>query len=146
MGRPKIRNKTYFYEKRNTTETVPNIQFLIKNNITVNSHPAYFVNLFLPWQKNNKNEGVFDLCTITERMNTRIATELGGHLGGRQKKCPDFSADEIMQHMSVYMINGLNPSPQINSKLKKQVNESIQGCDVIADTLGPNAEVKHKQF
>ena len=97
--------------------------------------------MLLPVQKNDVNEGVFDLKTIPERMNMRINCEVG-----LTKKYTMFTVEEPMQHIGVYMANGLNPSPLVNQKLRRQTQEPIQSCDLIANALGPSAEIHHKQF
>ena len=51
-----------------------------------------------------------------------------------------------MQHMSIYKINGLNPSPQVEMKLKTQAEDPIQGCVTITNCLGANNAQRYHKF
>ena len=62
------------------------------------------------------------------------------------KNFSPFTVEKIMQHIAVYKINGLNPSPQVEMKLHTQSEDPIQGCDIIANTLGANASRRHREF
>ena len=62
------------------------------------------------------------------------------------KNFSPFTVDEIMQHIAVYKINGLNPSPQVEMKLSTQSEDPVQGCDIIANALGTNAKRRHREL
>ena len=124
---------------------MPNIEFVHKNGINVDSHPAEWVNMFFPWKSDHRNEGVFDVSSIATHTNMRINCCLGGKLGGG-KKCGEFSVDEIMSFFGLYMLNGLNPSPQVHLKFKKQKEDEVQGSDLCYAVFGNQAEARHVQF
>jgi len=144
-GQPKKKHGKYIYSKQMTNQTVPNFTFLHKNGINCESHPADYVNMFIPWKKSKWNEGLFDIASITEHTNMRINCSLGGKLGGG-KKCGEFSIDEIMSFFGLYMMNGLNPSPKVHMKFKTQEQDEVQGNDVCNAVFGPQAESRHVQF
>ena len=71
------------------------------------------------------------------------AGEEGGPYVGEYKQ---FSPREIQQHLAVYILQGLSPSPQVHFKFKSQREDDVNGCDFIARSLGPGAERRHKMF
>ena len=66
--------------------------------------------------------------------------------GGYSRKFVQFTPDEIERHISLYIFQGLNPSPRVTMKMKTQNMEPLQGCDAIAEAMGPNAEHRHREF
>jgi hypothetical protein len=78
-GKTKYKQGEVVWIESNTDETLPNVSFLQKNNIDENSHPVEWLNLFIPWKKNTSNEGVFDIETITDHTNMRIACSTASH-------------------------------------------------------------------
>eukprot|EP00957_Ditylum_brightwellii_P142065 10823540-Ditylum_brightwellii.AAC.1 len=48
--------------------------------------------------------------------------------------------------MGTYILDGLNPSPQITYKMRTQSVDKVQGNDFIAQNIGTNAELKYKIF
>jgi Transposase IS4 len=48
--------------------------------------------------------------------------------------------------IGLYILNGLNPSPDLNMKFKSQVEDPIQGNDFVTNNFKPNAVKKHKWF
>ena len=56
-----------------------------------------------------------------------------------------FSPRELEQPLSMYMIQGLNPSPQLKMKSKSQNTESMQGNDSVFRSIGENFDKRYKQ-
>ena len=57
-----------------------------------------------------------------------------------------FTPQEIEQHLALYMIQGLNPSPQLILKTRSQNIEPTQDNDLINKFIGDNFQRRHKQF
>ena len=57
-----------------------------------------------------------------------------------------FSTRELRQHFSIYLFNGLDPSPRVEQKFKPQSQNPVHGNDFIYHTFGPNAERCHCHF
>jgi len=131
------------WKECNSEGTHPNVEYLEKNGIDKDSHPAEWVNLFLPWLKDKNNEGLMDMCTITDRMNMKILASTGSQ---RRNQIRAFTTDEVMKHFGVYMLNGLNPAPQINKKFKSQHEDPVNGSNMCNEAFGPNAEGRHVDF
>ena len=66
--------------------------------------------------------------------------------GGIYSTFQSFSYLEIEQFIGLYIFQGLNPSPKINSKFHSQLDDPIQGNDLCYRVFGSNASKRHKQF
>ena len=71
-GTVRKRREKIVWKECNSEQTLPNVDFLEKNGIDHNSHPAEWVNLFIPWIKDRNNDAMMDLVTIANRTNMRI--------------------------------------------------------------------------
>ena len=58
----------------------------------------------------------------------------------------EFSVDEIMQHLGVYILNGLSPSPQVEMKFDSQKKNPKNGSDFCYNEFGSCARQRHKEF
>ena len=63
--------------------------------------------------------------------------------GGSSYKYIPFTPRELEQALSMYMTQGLNPSPQSKMKSKSQNMESIQGNDLVFRSIGENIDKRH---
>ena len=117
-------------------ETLTNVYFLEKNGIDHNSKPVESVDIFIPWKKDNNNKGLFDIDIITDHTNIRITCITKSHR--RRKPIKPFSIDEVIRYFGLYMLNGLNPSPQISRKSNSQLEDPVQGNDMCHNAFGPN--------
>ena len=61
-------------------------------------------------------------------------------------KFKPFTPEEIEQHLSMYIFQGLHPSPQLIMRIRYQTVEPVQGKDIIASTIGKFFERRHRQF
>ena len=125
-------------------ETLPNVYFLEKNGIDHNIKPVEWVNLIIPWKKDNNREGFLDIETIADHTNTRITCSTASH--SIRKPIKPFSIDEVMRHFGLYMLNGLNPSPKTSRKFNSQLEDPVQGNDMCHNDFGPNAAERHVDF
>jgi hypothetical protein len=136
-GKPKYKEGKRLWKDGTTDDTVPNVTFLQKNNIDEHSHPAEWVNLFIPWKKDNKNEALLDMETIANHTNMKIACSTASIR--RSKAVKPFTVDEVMKHFGLFMLNGLNPSPNITNKFNSQLEDPVQGNDMCNMAFGLNA-------
>eukprot|EP00957_Ditylum_brightwellii_P087343 6648376-Ditylum_brightwellii.AAC.1 len=51
-----------------------------------------------------------------------------------------------MQIFVTYILDELNPFPQVTHKTRPQLVDTVQGNDFIAENIGANAKLKHKIF
>ena len=69
-----------------------------------------------------------------------------GGPGGVYPSWKPFRCDEIERFIGIYILQGLNPSPQVEMKVKSQRAHPIQGNDMCFHVLGSDAVRRHKQF
>ena len=51
-----------------------------------------------------------------------------------------------MQHIGIYMNNGLSPSPQVHHKFDPPERNEINGSAIVNRVIGRNAHQRHKEF
>ena len=111
----------YEYEDRPHKESLPNLDFLMLHSITPYSHPAEWYNVPVP--RNRKRQGserLTSIVDITSFTNKKAYLFNAGRGSTQYPNFTPFSVDEIMKHISIYMINGLCPSPQVEMKFDSQ--------------------------
>ena len=69
-----------------------------------------------------------------------------GVQGGCYPTFVPFSYKEIERFLGLYMLQGLNPSPQVEMKFFNQQSDPVQGSDLCHRIVGDNANKRHKQF
>ena len=69
-----------------------------------------------------------------------------GRGGEEYKHFQPFSVDEVMKHLAVYMLNGVSPSPQVAYKFEPQSVIPTNGNDMCYESMGTNAQWRHKEF
>jgi hypothetical protein len=69
-----------------------------------------------------------------------------GQLRGIYPEFAPFSPKEFKNFLGLYLLNGLNPSPQLKQKFKPQHEEPINGSDLCSQVFGKNAEKCHKHL
>jgi hypothetical protein len=57
-----------------------------------------------------------------------------------------FSMHEICQHIGLYVLNGLNPSPAVELKFRSSAQDELHGSDFVRNSFGPSAERRHRMF
>ena len=57
-----------------------------------------------------------------------------------------FSVSETMQHIGVYMLNGLSPSPQVLMHFDSQARDPTNENDMCHRVFGTCAKRRHKEF
>ena len=131
-----VRNESgsIVYEKKLIEKSTPNNSFMKKHDLNENSHPAEWFEAFLPWvktkqHKHSKTEiSLDDMCTWTYDKSCMANAGKGGSIYQNFTK---FSVDEIQQHLGIYFLNGLMPSPNIENKFysTKEEGYKLKGND-----------------
>ena len=145
------RDRKVQYEVRDHTDTIPNIDFCFEHGLDLQSHPAQWFQAFLPIK--NKGRGgrgllPFSMESCLSWTNTKARMQNAG-LGGKYPDFEDFTLDELMQHTSLYLLQGLSPSPQIEMKFKSQLEDPVNGNDLVHQIFGGKsgkAMRRHKHF
>ena len=126
----------------------PNIKFTKKHRLDENSHPAEWLRSFIPDVLPKGSIQGFSKKQWCQFTNMKAELDCAGvkNQDGLEYKFEQFTPAEIEQHLSLYIFQGLNPSPQLVMKAKPQSLEPLQGNDLIASRLGQNFERRHRQF
>jgi hypothetical protein len=69
--------------------------------------------------------------------------------GEKNYPYPDFkpfTVGELKQHLALYVVNGLCPSPQAEMKFQPQSVDPLNGNDFIFRSFVSNAERRHRHF
>ena len=51
-----------------------------------------------------------------------------------------------MRYFGLYMLNWLNPSPQISRKFNSQLEDPVKGNEMCHNSFGPNASEQNVDF
>ena len=57
-----------------------------------------------------------------------------------------FTTKEIRQHLGLYVLQGLCPSPRVEMKFQLQHQDKLHGNDFVYRLSGSNAERRHRHF
>ena len=69
-----------------------------------------------------------------------------GVQGGMYHDFKPFSYEDIEKHLVLYILQGLNPLPQVEKKFASQANDQVQGNDLCFCVFGSNAIHCHHHF
>ena len=137
------------YTKKPTNgKLLPNIKFTRKNRLDENSHPAEWLRALIPDTPPKGSNQSFSKKQWCQYTNMKAELDCAGEKNqdGLGYKFENFTPQEIEQHLSLYIFQGLNPSPQLIMKTRSQSLEPLQGNDLIAEKLGSNFDRRHRQF
>ena len=139
-------NGEFIYVQKECNRTVPNFEFLKENGITKNSLPHEWFNLFVPRYKKKNAASIFSIGDWCKYLNLKASLSNAGEGGDVYNNFSPFTVDELMRHISLYMHQGLNPSPQVEMKLKAQSEDPVSGNNMIAEAIGSNGVRRHREF
>ena len=111
-------------------------------------HPADWLPAFIPELHPKGDSKACSISKWCQYTNMKAEMDFPGseHTGGLSYKFVPFTPRELEQYLSLYIVQGLNPSPQLKMKTKAQCYEPVQGIDLVAEKIGINFERRHKQF
>ena len=129
----------------------PKMEFLEEHKLDVNSLPQEWFNAFLPIYNgkiSNPHHGNTPYWTHKwANYTNKKALMLGaGVPGGIYPTFKPFSYQEIERFIAIYILQGLNPSPQVEMKFNSQETDPVQGNDLCYRVFGCDAVRRHKQF
>jgi len=117
------------YEVETTAKVTPKFKWIKKHKLTVDSPPPDWFRAFLPntAPKNNRDGFCTDKwCTYT---NMKARMDFAGmpERNGTSRAWKDFTPKEIEQHLALYLVQGLNTSSSVFTKLKDPSEDPING-------------------
>ena len=82
-------------------------------------HPADWFNIFFPKKRTRRVlSSAVTIDKLTSWTNTKAMKLNAGVGGGMYKNFVNFSKEEIMSHLGLYLLHSISPSPQIEMKFK----------------------------
>ena len=130
-------NGKQIYETRPRINGQPNPKWMLKNKLTISSHPSKWFEAFVPTQLTDK---------WTSYTNTKALQNNAGQKGKAYSDYTPFECDELKRFLGLYMLQGITPSPQIKMKFKDQSEDPVNGNDFVKRHFGPNSDRRHKHF
>ena len=79
-------------------------------------------------------------------LNVKAALMGAGVQGGMYPDFKPFSYEDIEKHFALYILQGLNLSPQVEQKFASQANDPVQGNDLCFHVFRSNAIRCHHHF
>ena len=133
------------FEKRPHHRTEVKMAFVRKHKLDVDSHPALWFDAFLPrMRKVQNNEVAYSMEHSLEWTNARASQE-----AKYRKEFKNFQLEELMQHVGLYLLQALSPSPQVKMKFYSQCDDPVNRSDFVHSSFGsrPTMSVRrHRHF
>jgi hypothetical protein len=115
----------------------PQLGWINRHALTVDSSPANWFQAFFPTEAEGDKFCVKLLAVFSNAKTNQM--------GAGATLYPDFvefTARDIEKFIGLYILNGLNPSPDITMKFKSQYEDQIQGNDFVWRNFKPLATRK----
>ena len=124
-----------------------NLNWLNEHKLTNQSSPSDWFSALLP-DKHRPTDprSTVTIADWTTYTNTRALLSNAGQQGHLYPEFQPFSPADIKQFVTLYILQGLSPSPQIKMKFQPQHEDPVNGNDMCHKIFGKNAEKKHKHF
>lgn len=140
-------NNNYKYKHQATSDTVPNFEYLFENGVGFDSHPVQWFDLFFPSKrKKDTHPKAVTMDDMTAWLNVKALIANAGRRGGKYSKFVDFTKEEFMSHLSLYLLHAISPSPQINFKFKSEIEDPVNGSTLCHEVFGNGGVTRHKEF
>ena len=124
----------------------PKSSFLTKHKLNKDSHPAEFVEAFLPLRankyKNKDNTPYISLAEWQQWTNMKALLASAG-TDDCYKDFKPFTVKEIQQQLGLYILNGLSPSPTMD--LKFDTDDEANFNHFVHSNM-PNGLRRHRHF
>ena len=119
------KNGYYLYTQQVTDETVPNFEYLFENGVGLDSHPVEWFDLFFPMRRSkDTHPKATKMDNMTAWLNVKAKMSNAGR-GGKYKSFEGFDKDEFMAHLSLYLLHAISPSPKIDFKFKREIEDPV---------------------
>ena len=150
-GNPVLQDGKKVWDEKPNNNGGPKIEFLEEHGLNVDSSPQEWFKAFLPIYDGKTNNPTHPNTPYwTHRwanFTNKKSVMLGaGVQGGVYPAFKAFSYLEIERFISLYILQGLNPSPQVEMKFSSQASDPVQGNDLCFRMFGRDAVRRHKQF
>ena len=118
-----------------------------KYKLTTETRPEEYAEIVLPFHKNVQGgKQRLSFRQLKDWTNTKASLADAGKEGTCYRDFKDFSTNEIRQHLGLYVLQGLCPSPRVEMKFHSQQDDKVHGNDFVYRSFGANAERRHRHF
>lgn len=94
-------------------------EFIKKHNLNPNTLPEAYTDIFLPFSKNmQQGKEMISFKQLTRWTNKKAILAGAGRGGTIYKDFVPFTVKEVRQHISLYILQGLQPLLRIGLKFK----------------------------
>ena len=136
-GRPR-----YFSRARSKGRA--RLDWLENHKLTPDSNPVDFVNAMM--KIDNSENGYTDTLFSKWTSWTNAKAILANMDRNSYGIIAPFTISEIIKHVALYILNGLNISPRVEYKFKSSTDDPVNGSDLCHAAFGTNAVKRHKVF
>jgi len=137
----------YIYALQSSVETVPDLKCLLDKGINLNSHLSDWFNLFPPRHRDkNTHLKAVKVDELTSWTSTKAMIANDGKRGGRYNRFVDFSKAELIQHLSLYLLHGISPSPQIEMSFTDHTIDPVNSSSLFKSKFGKGGITRHKEL
>ena len=143
-GNPVIQDRKKVWDEKPNNNSGPKIEFLEEHGLNVDSSPQEWFKAFLPIYDGKTNNPTHPNTPYWTHhwanFTNKKAVMLGaGVQGGVYPTFKAFSYLEIKRFIGLYILQGLNPSPQVEMKFSSQASDPVQGNDLCFRMFGHDA-------
>ena len=94
-------------------------------------------------KRRQDNNGFTSIADFTSFKNKKAYLYNAGSGGTQYLDFKELSVDEIIQHLGVYILNGLSLSPQVKMKFDLQKKNPTNGSNFFYNAFGSCARRRH---
>jgi Transposase IS4/SAP domain len=134
------------YEERLREYGIPDNIFTCLNNLKHTSTPVEFIDALLPVSANKFTRTKCSFEEWCKYTNLKAMFSFAGEKGYAYPDFKPFTVSEIKQHIGIYLLNGLCPSPRVEMKFQPQAVDPVNGNDFVYRYFSKNAERRHRHF
>ena len=144
----KKRDGSIIFETKAHTNTEVNMTFVRKHKLNVDSSPVYWFKAFLPVTNTDVGAKTYSIQHSLMWTNLRATLEQAG-ISGKYADFKSFTLHELLQHLGIYLLQALSPSPQIDMKFYSQRDDPVNGNDLVHNSFGgksATSQRRHRHF
>ena len=109
----------------------PRKEFIMEQKLTIKSSPIEFFESFLPVYEKHIFYHKTTVGEWTTWTNTKALLENAGQEGFPYPDWKPFTVREIKQFLTLFILQGLLPSPRIEMKFSPQMEDPVNGNNLV---------------
>ena len=122
-------------------------RYISKHKLNTQTRPDQYADLLLPMDINMQGgRERLSFRQMKDWTNLKASLADAGKNGLCYRDFKQFTTKEIRQHLGLYVLQGLCPSPRVEMKFQSQDQDKLHGNDFVYRSFGSNAERRHRHF